>query len=456
MQICLLVQNGSFRQWHARLLDKVARCPSVSVRLIALPSTQTGWRPSRAAALNGLLLLERTLSRERVWLVDDASLDAVPHVQSNDVSNVDADLIVDLCALPFDFATGSRRLVPTFDGFGGELALWNALLCGRAPVLALADPSASIHTTLALPALETPHRLMDSSEAVLTHLVSAIVRSISTLSSGRSLPAFATVPAPATPVTPIDDIGLTELDTNAVSVLARRVQQKAAERRDELLKQAPAWQVAYRATANRTFAGEDLPYTFFKLLPDDGQRYFADPFVIQHDGWHHVFVEELPYASGRGVISHFVIDKDGASSQPRVVLEEPHHLSYPQVFRHGGQFWMMPEASSAGRLDLYRAVRFPDRWVHHAQLLDARSARPAGGLYKRKGQLWRPAQDCTGGYGSALTLNRVCALDQEHFSQSLVSTLSFGIQGSGRGPHTQNFEGGIEIIDVFQPRPQAS
>lgn len=507
MRIGFQVQDGSFRQWHARLLEAAGRTPGVAAQLVVTPAPRTEFWSTRAAALDGLLLLERTMSRDRAWLTDAAGVATVPHVRASEVAEINADILIDLSASPVTPGEGPRILVPTFDGSGGEAALWNALLEGRAPVLALAEPATGVTSTLALPALEAPHRLLDSAEAVLSHLVAALLRTVSVLAAGRSPPAFATTPTPAPPVLPADNIGGALLDSNAIAVLARRVQKKAAEKRDALLKQAPVWQVAYRASATRTRASEELPYAFFKLLADDGQRYYADPFVVYHDGWHHVFVEELPYATGRGVISHFVIDRDGATGQTRVVLEEPHHLSYPHVFRHSGQFWMMPEASAAGRLDLYRAERFPDRWVHHARLLDepvhdatflehggrlwifagttqpgasswdslslytaerlegpwqphplnpvlvdARSARPAGALYMHKGNLWRPAQDCTGGYGSALTLNRVSALDPERFRQNLVATLNFGPVGQGCGPHTHNFAAGIEIIDVFQPR----
>lgn len=496
-----------------RLLEAAGQVPGLSAQLIMLQGPQTGSMSARAAALEGLLLLERTMSRGRVWLADGADHNAIPHVRAREAAKIDADLIVDLCACAMAASTagGTRRLLPTFDGLGGEAALWNALLDGRAPVLALAEPATGVTTTLALPALEAPHRMLDSAEAVLTHLVAALLRSLSLLVAGRPLPAFATVPTPAPAILPADNIGTAEIDANAIAALARRVQKKAVEKRDTLLHQAPVWQVAYRASATRTLAGETLPYSFFKLLPDDGQRYYADPFIIQHEGWHHVFVEEFSYATGRGVISHFSVDRDGAAGHPRVVLEEPHHLSYPHVFRHEGQFWMMPEASAAGGLDLYRAERFPDRWVHHARLLDepvhdttffaqggrlwlfagttepgastwdslslfsaeriegpwqahpmnpvlvdARAARPAGELFRHKGELWRPAQDCTAGYGGSLSLNRITTLDPERFSQSLVSTLSFGPPGTGCGPHTQNFAGGIEIIDLFQPRPTAA
>lgn len=45
-----------------------------------------------------------------------------------------------------------------------------------------------------------------------------------------------------------------------------------------------------------------------------------------------------------------------------VVLTEDWHLSYPFVFEHEGDIFMMPEGSRSGQLKLYRAVDFPNEW----------------------------------------------------------------------------------------------
>lgn len=512
MRIGFLFQDGHLRAWHARLTTALRTSPGVDACVASLEAAPGGGG-LRATSLESLMLLERTLAgRERSWLADTLRPSELAALSQIDIS-ADAtarlgegDMLLDLRARPDLLpVTPARVLTPTFDALSGEDAMWNRLLEGAAPRLGVADHGAIDAHTLALPALQAPNRLLESAEAVLTHLVAALARYVSTLAAGRTPPLFATTPPPGAAVEP--DALPPRLSASAAPTLVRRLTTKLATKRDEILKQAPTWQVAYRAAGMRTLANERLPHELFTLLPDDGQRYYADPFVIAHDSWHHVFIEELPYATGRGVISHFVIDRDGAASQPRIVLEAPHHLSYPQVFRHDGQIWMLPEASAAGRLDLYRAERFPDRWVKHATLIDeplhdstffthggrlwisagmtlpgastwdtlalyhaerldgpwtphpmnpvlvdARAARPAGELYRLRGELWRPAQDCTGGYGSAVTLNRVDALDEMQFRQTLVTTLSFGPTSSARATHTLNYARGIEVIDVFKPR----
>ncbi|MCB1506702.1 MAG: hypothetical protein KDJ47_17180 [Hyphomicrobiaceae bacterium] len=510
MRVGLIVQKGQIRNWHVALACRLAACGLAPLWIVNAGhgSSQLA-RDRRSPALDGLLLLDRTIAGSGTrWLVDSAEMGDLERIAGTNPDANGADFLIDLRCEPELKADGvSQSLVPTFDEYAGEGGLWNALLDGRAPALGVAGPGRGELTTLALPALEAPHRLHESAQAVLSHLIAGLVRHLQRLALGEPAPSLAMTPAPERELREAHE-QTHRLSSKAAIALARRVQKKAAEKRDTLLQQGPVWQVAYRATETRTLPGETLPYFFFKRLFDDGQRYYADPFIVYHEGWHHVFVEEFPYASGRGVISHFVIDVDGAASKPRVVLDEPHHLSYPQVFFHDGQYWMLPEASMSGRLSLYRSERFPDRWIHHANLIDeplhdatffthegrlwisasvavgetsswdtlvlyfadrlegpwhphpmnpvlvdARAARPGGALFRSSNGLWRPAQDCTGGYGSALTLNRITALTPERFAQELVTTLQFGGGVGTLGPHTVNFARGIEAIDIFAPRP---
>ncbi|HTN63741.1 MAG TPA: hypothetical protein VL147_19660 [Devosia sp.] len=133
-------------------------------------------------------------------------------------------------------------------------------------------------------------------------------------------------------------------------------------------------------------------------LPEDGSRFYADPFPVERDGRYLLFVEEFPHATGKGVISVAEADAHGVFGTPRIVLEEPFHLSYPQVFQHGGQFWMIPETAGGRDLYLYRADPFPDHWVRHAVLLENQPLSDAT-LLQQDGQFWLFAAD--GGEGSS-------------------------------------------------------
>lgn len=160
------------------------------------------------------------------------------------------------------------------------------------------------------------------------------------------------------------------------------------------------WQVAYRLIDGAGVAETGrLDGTPFTVLPDDGQRFYADPFVFEHDGRCYLFVEEFPYATGRGVISVAELGDDGTFGVPQVVLEEPHHLSYPQVFAHEGEIFMIPESAAAHELVLYRAERFPDRWTRDTVLITGRQFNDAT-LLETDGRYWLLGTEKFG-YGSA-------------------------------------------------------
>jgi hypothetical protein len=160
------------------------------------------------------------------------------------------------------------------------------------------------------------------------------------------------------------------------------------------------WQVAYRLIDGPGIAETgQLDGTPFTVLADDGQRFYADPFVVEREGRHYLFVEEFPYVAGRGVISVAELGDDGTFGVPRVVLEEAHHLSYPQVFAQAGEIFMIPESATARELVLYRAAQFPDRWVRDTVLLTDRDFNDAT-LLEFDGRFWLLGTERFG-YGSA-------------------------------------------------------
>jgi hypothetical protein len=226
----------------------------------------------------------------------------------------------------------------------------------------------------------------------------------------------------------------------------------------------------------------------------------------------HVFCEEFPYATGKGVISAFAIHPDGTMSEPRVVLERPYHLSYPMVFERQGRIFMIPESSANRTIEMYAATEFPHRWEYEATLvggvsasdatlvehdgrswlfaavneeggstwdslglfhaarlsgpwtahaanpvlIDSASARPAGMMVQRDGALLRPTQDCRGGYGSALTLCRIDRLDPESFRQTVLKNIGPDPRWRATGMHTLNWAHGIEVIDCAATRWKSS
>lgn len=121
-------------------------------------------------------------------------------------------------------------------------------------------------------------------------------------------------------------------------------------------------------------------------VTDIPAAFVADPFLLPHrDGWH-LFFEVLHHESGLGEIG-LAISLDAVSwSYQGIVLREPFHLSYPCVFEHGGEVFMVPETLDAGAVRLYRADPFPARWVPVADLLQGRLADPT--LFRFEGRWW--------------------------------------------------------------------
>ncbi len=421
-----------------------------------------------------------------------------------------ADIALDLATSTRVTTRPERVLRPLYDGEMKDYALFRALLEQRAPALAIADSlSEAAIWNIGLPAIETPWRIATSFDQVTSRLVQGVQRVIGKIAVGLN-PGDARVAAPenSTNLRP-------SILASAALFAASRAARKVTRVREKISRDAPKWHVAWRKIQEGTVPEPGIcNLAEFRILPDDGQRFFADPFVFLKNGERHVFVEELPEATGRGHISHFTISAGGIASTPRPVLETPYHLSYPFVFEHGGEIWMLPESSADGGLDLYRAEHFPDRWtkiarliegrIHDATffshagrlwiaagsetlqsatwdglslysadallgpweahpenpvLIDARFARPAGGLWIAGGALYRPAQDCSESYGGGLTLRRVTELTRERFCEETVGSMSFGVKiykpifyGQGRrifGPHTLSRAGDLEVIDLY-------
>ena len=117
---------------------------------------------------------------------------------------------------------------------------------------------------------------------------------------------------------------------------------------------------------------EEIPLSFAdyqKIMPPK-DCFWADPFIVTKDGRHYVFFEELPYTTECGHLSCLEVFADGSHSEPRVILKKPYHLSYPNVFSHDGNYYMVPESGDAGLITLYRCKAFPYEWEQERVLID--------------------------------------------------------------------------------------
>lgn len=264
------------------------------------------------------------------------------------------------------------------------------------------------------------------------------------------------------------------------------------------LVQAPIAEIARRGF---------LPDEPLHWLPEEGRlKFLADPFGVWSDGRLHLFAEGYDYRTRHGVIELIELGADFSPVRRSVVLREPWHLSYPQVFEADGQYWMLPEAYRSGALTLYRATRFPHAWepvvrleldtpaidatpfrhdglwwlaysptgpqrwkqgrlhLAYAEHLtgpwrthpgnpvrtDLASSRPGGTVWFEGGTPRLPVQDCTRTYGGAIRQLALLRLDTESFEAEASSPLTPPPAAAPytQGLHTLSACGPLTLFDV--------
>jgi hypothetical protein len=137
------------------------------------------------------------------------------------------------------------------------------------------------------------------------------------------------------------------------------------------------------------------------------------------------------------------------------VLIAGEDVSDATLVKHSGRYWLFGTVgggwqSSWDTLKIWSAERLTGPWTPCGDgpaLVDSRCARPAGRFFTRGGELWRPAQDCSTGYGAGLALARVDRLDTDGFAQTTGAILRPNAAWPGLGIHTVNMTNGLEVVD---------
>ncbi|EYB68128.1 hypothetical protein DEIPH_ctg026orf0025 [Deinococcus phoenicis] len=101
-------------------------------------------------------------------------------------------------------------------------------------------------------------------------------------------------------------------------------------------------------------------------------EFVADPFVTLKDGVFYVFFEAMNLKKGRGEIAVAESRDFLHWKLTGTALSEKWHLSYPQVFWHGGACYLVPESGEQKAVSLYRAAEFPLGWEKVADLVEGR------------------------------------------------------------------------------------
>ena len=262
------------------------------------------------------------------------------------------------------------------------------------------------------------------------------------------------------------------------------------------------WRIAIRRTRTPLYEDASLAaMQSFRWIDSPPDRHWADPAIFQCNGQIWLFFEEMVDPSWVGHICCGRLTPSGDLVDLIPVLQQPHHLSFPQIIAADGEVFMLPESAQGGGVDLYRAARFPDEWVLEKRLLDfrcvdssifyasgswwmttspqvvpghtpitwllraeriigpwkfhpggivasdVRVARGAGTVFEASGRLIRPSQDCSVSYGYALILNEIVSLTEAPYRERTLCRVDPGWMPRLEGIHSYSRVGEWEAID---------
>lgn len=270
-------------------------------------------------------------------------------------------------------------------------------------------------------------------------------------------------------------------------------------------KMRPAWTWSWDIFIGESSSIKELGQIggITDIIEHDRDRFWADPFVYNHQGVNHIFFEELVYKNKKGNISVLKQETDGSYSYLGVVMDFEYHLSYPFIFEIDGTVYMIPETGSIKSIDLYRCTDFPLRWefcrtlLHGFKFVDTTvfyyrdrfwlftsafkdgvdidsqlllfycddiikddliehpanpivygvdRSRMAGSIFPWRDGLVRPAQDCSKTYGGAIRFMLIEDLSEDKYSERQIDQLSpWAVYN---GTHTFNRNDDIFVLDA--------
>lgn len=262
-----------------------------------------------------------------------------------------------------------------------------------------------------------------------------------------------------------------------------------------------AWTIGFVEGDESVFV-EDKPFEVHWVKNPYSDRWFADPFILDvTDSYIYVLVEEFYDPIFRGRISKLTINRKGYSiEKSECVLELPTHLSFPSIRRGGKKIFIIPENSESGQSveyeyepntnkceksrvicekpltdailtnlfgnELIFTTIFPshdklevfsknedEEFFHKEDTVSFEEdiARNAGDWFEYKGDIYRPAQDCTKVYGGAIILQKVIK-NEKGFTFENIKRIESTSAKYNIGCHTLNTYKGITVLDAKAKR----
>lgn len=231
---------------------------------------------------------------------------------------------------------------------------------------------------------------------------------------------------------------------------------------------------AYAGIENPVLTGENC----------GNELYVADPFMIKKDAKYFMFFEVMDRDNHEGNIAYAESTNLKDWKYKKVILDEKFHLSYPNVFKWKGDYYLLPESHQDLAVRLYKAESFPDKWKHVKNLIsgysfvdpsilrynnkwwlfvttqfsnilniyyandlmgewkahpmnpvvkfNAHISRPGGKMIVYKGKPYRFTQDCDPYYGIQVFAFEITELTEKTYSEKIVSTKPL-LTKSGKG-----------------------
>lgn len=236
---------------------------------------------------------------------------------------------------------------------------------------------------------------------------------------------------------------------------------------------------------------------------DFKDRFFADPFILEITNDELIVLAEECLFNNlhSGCIVELHIDKVTFKLKARhIVLQLNTHLSYPAIIRREDKVYVYPENSASGKLRIYEYDYSTHKLINPKIILDEavvdatifynggkwyltatkvsntrqnvflymsdefngtykqvsntpfntslRCSRPAGDIIKCGDSLFRPAQDCVGGYGVGTTIMEIKKITTDKILEEEINHIEPTSFRYSKGLHTINFYGDICVIDA--------
>jgi len=115
----------------------------------------------------------------------------------------------------------------------------------------------------------------------------------------------------------------------------------------------------------------------YRVLKPNIRYWYADPIIYRVDGKVCLFVEAYNKFTNRGGIAVSILNKDGKFTYPKLIISEPFHMSFPNVFEMEGYVYMLPECSESEQLRIYKMGSSVYEWAlcysqnMHCKLVDS-------------------------------------------------------------------------------------